>query len=111
MHIYGIYKGGNDDPICETARETQMYRTVFWTLGEGEGGIIWENGIETCILPYVKQIASPGSMDETGWSGLVHWDDPEGWDGKGDGRALQDGENMYTCGGLMSMYGKTNTIL
>ena len=34
MHIYGVYKGGNDDPICETAKETQMYRTVFWTLWE-----------------------------------------------------------------------------
>ena len=29
---------------------------------------------------YVKQIASPGSMHDTGCSGLVHWDDPEGWD-------------------------------
>ena len=32
MHIYGIQKDGNDDPIGETAKETQMYRTVFWTL-------------------------------------------------------------------------------
>ena len=31
-----------------------MYRTVFWTLGEGDGGMVWENGIETCILSYVK---------------------------------------------------------
>ena len=53
MHIYGIYKDGNDNPVCETAKETQMYRTVFWTLGEGEGGMIWENGIQTCILSYV----------------------------------------------------------
>ena len=30
-----------------------------------------------------EQIASPGSMHETGCSGLVHWDDPEGWDGEG----------------------------
>ena len=29
-HIYGIYKDGNDNPVCETAKETQMYRTVFW---------------------------------------------------------------------------------
>ena len=36
------------------------------SVGEGEGGIIWENGIETCILSYVKRIASPGSMSETG---------------------------------------------
>ena len=35
-HIYGIYKDGNDNPVCETARETQMYRTVFWTLWEWE---------------------------------------------------------------------------
>ena len=33
-HIYGIQKDGNDDPVCETAKETQMYRTVFWTLWE-----------------------------------------------------------------------------
>ena len=39
---------------CETGKETQMYRTVFWTLGEGEGGMIWENGIETCIISYMK---------------------------------------------------------
>ena len=49
---------------------------------EGEGGMIWENSIETCMLPYVKQIASPGSMHETGRSGPVHWDNPEGWDGR-----------------------------
>ena len=36
MHIYGIYKNGNDNPLCETAKETQMYRTVFWTLWERE---------------------------------------------------------------------------
>ena len=33
-HIYRIKKDGNDDPSCETAKETQMYRTVFWTLWE-----------------------------------------------------------------------------
>ena len=54
-----------------------MLRTVFWTLGEGEGGMIWENGIKTCILSYVKWIASPGLMHDIGCSGLVHWDDPE----------------------------------
>ena len=38
-----------------------------------------------CILSYVKRIASPGSMHDTGFSGLVHWDDPEAWDGEGGG--------------------------
>ena len=81
-------------------------------MGDGKGGI-WENGIETCIISYVKRIASPGLMHDTGCLGLVHWDDPEGWDGDGEGggRGVQDGEYMYTHGGFMSMYGKTNTIL
>ena len=81
------------------------------SVGEGEGRMILENGIETCKLSHVKQIASPGLMHETGCSGLVHWDDPEGWDGEGDGRGVQDGEHMYTHGRFMLMYGKTNTIL
>ena len=61
-HIYGILKDGNNNPISKTEKETQMWIADFWTLGEGEGGMIWENGIETCILSYVKQIASPGPM-------------------------------------------------
>ena len=63
------------------------------------------------VLSYVKRIASPGSMHETGCSGLVHWDDLEGWDGEGRGNGVQDGERMYTCGRFMSMYGKITTIL
>ena len=59
----------------------------------------------------MKRIASPGSMRETGCLGLVHWDDPEGWDEEGGGRGFQDGEHMYTCGRLMSMYGKITTVL
>ena len=80
-------------------------------MAEGEGGTIWENDIETRIILYVKQIASPGSMHDTGCSELVHWDDPEGWFGEGGGRGVQDGEHVYTHGGCMLMYGKTNTIL
>ena len=38
MHIYGIQNDGYDNPVCETAKETQMYRTVFWTLWEREAG-------------------------------------------------------------------------
>ena len=68
------------------------------SVGEGKGGMIWENGIEICKLSYVKWIASPGSMHDTGCSGVVHWDDPEGWDGEGGGRGVQDGEHMYTHG-------------
>ena len=97
--------------MCETEKETQMYRTVFWTLGEGEGGMIWENGIETCIISHVKRIASPGLMQDTGYLGLVHGDNPEGGYGEGGGRGVQDGEHVYTRGRVTLMYGKTNTIL
>ena len=79
--------------------------------GEGEGGMIWENGIETCLISYKKRIARPSSMQDTGCLGLVHWDDPEEWYGEGGGRRVQNGEHVYTCGGFMLMYGKTNTIL
>ena len=63
-------------------------------MGEGEGGMIWENGIETCILTYVKRITSPGSMRDTGCLGLVHWDDPERWYGEGRGRGIQAGDTF-----------------
>ena len=44
--------------------------------------MIWENDIEIRIISYMKRVASPGSMHDTGCLGLVHWDDPEegsGW--------------------------------
>ena len=56
-----------------------MKNSLLDSEGEGEGGMIWENGIETCIISYKKQITSLGSMQDTGCLGLVHWDDPEGW--------------------------------
>ena len=52
--------------------------------------------METCILSWVKEITSPGLMHETGFSGLVHWDDPEGCDGDGGCGGVQNGEHMYT---------------
>ena len=93
------------------ARQQKRHRCKEQTLdsvGESEGWMIWENIIETCILSYVKQIASPGLMHETWCSGPVHWGDPEGWDGEGRGRGVQDGEHMYTQGWFMWMYGKNH---
>ena len=60
------------------------------------------------MLSYRRQIASPGVMHETGSSGPVHWDDPEGWDGERGGRGVQDGEHMHTHGSFMSMYSKNH---
>ena len=82
----------------DSKRDTDVLNSLLDSVGEGEGGMIWENGIETCILSYEKWIASPGSMHETGCSGVVHWDDPEGWDGEGGRTGVQDGEHMYTHG-------------
>ena len=67
-------------------------------MGEGEGGMVWENGIETCILSHVKRIASPGLMHDTGCSELVRWDDPEGRDGEGGGKGFRMGN---TCTPVM----------
>ena len=78
---------------------------------EGDGGKIWENDIETYKISCKKRVASPGSMHDTGCLGLVHWNDPEGWYGEGGGRRVQDGEHIYTCGGFILIFGKTNTIM
>ena len=79
------------------------------SVGEGEGGMIWENGIETCKILYVKRITSPGLMHDTGCSGLVHWTTQRDGMGREVG-GVQDGEHMYTYGRFKSTYGKTYTI-
>ena len=78
----------------------------MYSVREGEGGKIWENGIETYKISCMKRVASPGSMHDTGCLGLVHWDDPEGWNGGGGGRRVQDGEHMYTCGEFILILAK-----
>ena len=58
----------------------------------GWGTFILKNAPVSCIEP------------------VVHWDDPEGWNEEWGGRRVQDGEHMYTCGGFILIFGKTNTI-
>ena len=48
--------------------------------------MIWENGIETCILSCKNQITSLCPMQDTACLGLVHGDDPEGCCEEGGGR-------------------------
>ena len=75
-------------------RQQKRHRCIEQSFGLCRGGMIWENGIKTCIISYKKRIASPGSMQESGSLGLVHWHDPEGWYGEGSGSGAQNGN---TC--------------
>ena len=94
----------------DSKRDTDVCNSLLDPVGEREGGVVWENGIETCIS-YVKEIVSPGLMHETGCSGLVHRDDPEGWDGKGGGRGVQDGNTYKPMADSRQCMAKTITIL
>ena len=60
-------------------------------MGEGEGGMIWGNVMETCIISYKKQITSPGSIqDPWGWcTGMTQRD--------GTGREVEGGSGWGTC--------------
>ena len=92
-------------------RDTDVKNRLLDSVGEGEGGVIGENSIETCILPYVKQIASPGSMYETGPSGPVHWDDPEGWDEEGGAGKFRIGDTCTPMADSCQCMAKTTIIL
>ena len=70
-----------------------LSRVLSHRLGS-EGGMIWENGMETCILSYMKRITSPGLMHDTGCLGLVHWNRPERWYGREEGGGFRMGN---TC--------------
>ena len=38
----------------DSKRDTDVKNRLLDSVGESESGMIWENNIETCILPYVK---------------------------------------------------------
>ena len=89
----------------DSKKDTDVYSGLLDSMGEGEGGMIWENGIETCILSGKKRTVSLCSIQYTGCLGLVHGDDPERCYGEGGERGVHVWECMYTHGGFMSMYG------
>ena len=94
----------------DNKRDTDVQNSLLDSVGDGKGGMIFENSFETCILPYVKQIASPGSMHETGCSGLVHWDNPEGWYGEGGGGRFRTGSICTPMADSCQCTAKTITI-
>ena len=75
-------------------RGTDVQNRLLDSMGEGEGRMIWENSIENMyIIKYEADLQSRlDAWDKC--SELVHWDNPEGWDGEGDGWGVQEGEHM-----------------
>ena len=96
----------------DSKRDTDVKNRLLDLVGEGEGGVIWENSIETCILPYVKWMSSESLMHESGHSKLVLWDNPDKVGRKVRG-GLGWGEHMCASGWFMSIYGKNhhNTVI
>ena len=71
--------------------------------------MIWENNIETYILPYVKQMASASSTHGAGHPKPVLWDNLNRQGGTGAGKGVQDGGGyMYTHSWFILMYGKNH---
>ena len=71
-------ENGMDDPTCRAAKETQVTNRLLDYVGEGKGGMIWENTIETHTLPYLKQMTSASLMHEAGHPKPVLWDNVDG---------------------------------
>ena len=92
----------------DNKRDTDVENRLLDSVGEDEGGMVWENSIKTYILPHVKQMNSPSSMHEAGHSKPVLWDNTEGWGGEAGRRGFRTGGHMYTHGWFMSMYGKNH---
>ena len=95
----------------DSKKDTDVYSGILDSEGEGEDGMIWENGIETCILSCKNRITSLCPMQDTTCLGLVYGDDLEGCCGEGGGSMVHVWDRMCTHGGFISMYGKTNTVL
>ena len=94
--------------MWDSKRDTDVKNRLLDAVGEGKGGMIWENSIETCILSYVKEITSPCSVVRKGAQGWCLGMTLRDGMGKKVGGAVQDGEHMYTHGWFMSVYGKTH---
>ena len=58
--------------------DTDVKNRLLDSMGEGEGGMIWENSPETYMLPYVKQMPVQVWCVKQGTQSRVLWDNPEG---------------------------------
>ena len=62
----------------DSKRDTDVKNRLLDSVGEGKGGMIWENSIETYTLPYVKEMTGASSIHEAGHSKPGLWGNPEG---------------------------------
>ena len=69
----------------DSKRDTDVKNSLLDSVGEGEGGMIWGNVMETCIISYKERIASPGSIqDAWGWcTGMTQRDGTGSEEGRG----------------------------
>ena len=87
----------------DSQKDTDVYSGLLDSEREGEGGMIWENGIETYILSCKNRIASLCPMQDTACLlALVHGDDPEGCYGEGGGRGVHVWEWWHDPGVLLA---------
>ena len=91
-------------------RDTDVRNRLLDYVGEGKGGMLWENSTEACISPYVKQMTSASSTHEAEHSKPVLWDNQRDGVGSG-GRGFRTGGHMCTHGWFMSMYGQNHSIV
>ena len=90
----------------DNKRDTDVENRLLDSVGEGRAGMIWENNIETCILPYVKQMTSQvWSMKQGTQSQCTGTAQRDGMGRETEG-GFGMGGHMYTCDWFMSMYGK-----
>ena len=112
-YIWNLKRQEQQPYMQDSKRDTDVKNRLWtqWGMGKADDGIIWENSIETYILPYVKWMTSASSMHEAGHSKLVLWDSPEGWGGKEVGGRYRMVGHMYIHDRFMLMYEKTTIIL
>ena len=95
----------------DSKRDIDIKNRLLDSVGESKSGMIWENSTETCIA--ICEIDHQSRFKA--WHRVLragHLDNPEGWDGEGGGRGIQDGGHMYTHDWFMWMYVKNhyNTV-
>ena len=86
-------------------RDTDVQNRLLDSVGEGEGGMFWENNM---YIIYSETDHQPRLDAWDKCLGLVHWENPEESGGERGGRGDRDGECMQLHGWFMSMYDKTH---